>query len=331
MKEKDKIVLFLDGYNLFIRAYTSNPTLSSKGKPFGGVVGFIGMLQKMCHTFEPSKIIVVWDGPNGAEKRRKILPKYKDKEGRKCVKKNRFYEYSPEEEDHFQKEQLERLLNYLNLLPIIQVFEENSEADDGIAYLTQLFPEHKKIIVSSDKDYLQLVNDSLHISLFRPITDERFDEKLVFESFGVHPINFAMVRSICGDSSDNISGIPRSGFKTLLKNFPALSSKGNKVELEEILEVCEAVEKKHVIHENLLMGQNLVRENFKITQLEAPLLDDDEKERIRRSIESYAPMFQQTEILKNMMRDGIAHLNWDRFISCMKYLFHDMRKEKQES
>ena len=65
-------VMIVDALNMFIRAYITNPTLSSNGQPVGGVVGTINILQKLIRQVEPDQIVICWDGEGGSKKRKKI-------------------------------------------------------------------------------------------------------------------------------------------------------------------------------------------------------------------------------------------------------------------
>ena len=112
-----------------------------------------------------------------------------------------------------------RLVEYLNELPVIQFRFDEIEADDIIAYLTQTqqFEGWEKVIVSNDKDFIQLCDDET--VLFRPTQKVVHNKKNVVEAFDIHPRNFAVARAIAGDPSDNLEGVPRAGLKSIAKNL----------------------------------------------------------------------------------------------------------------
>ena len=86
MTDENKRVLIIDGLNMYLRAYIVNPSMTSNGNPVGGVVGFIGMLNKLFREMKPTQVVICWDGPGGSQRRRELIKEYKS--GRKQIKKN---------------------------------------------------------------------------------------------------------------------------------------------------------------------------------------------------------------------------------------------------
>ena len=84
-----KRLLIIDSLNAYLRAFTIDPSISHHGQPIGGIKGFIKILQKLVRETRPDQIAVIWDGPNGSAKRKKMDKNYKD--GRKPLKLNRAY------------------------------------------------------------------------------------------------------------------------------------------------------------------------------------------------------------------------------------------------
>ena len=119
-------------------------------------------------------------GPGGSAKRRAIVKEYK--QGRKPIRLNRESNLTPDEETENKVWQQTRLLEYLNELPIPQFMFPEVEADDVIAYIVQSekFKGWQKVIVSSDKDFIQLCDDET--VLFRPIQKEVLTTKNVLEN-----------------------------------------------------------------------------------------------------------------------------------------------------
>ena len=119
--------------------------------------------------------------------------------------------------------QFSRLVSYLDALPVTFLSMDGIEADDTIAYITQMYEDvSKKItIVSTDRDFYQLVNNQIEI--WSPIKKKMYDTERVLNEFGVHPKNYVMYRSFTGDKSDNIPGVSGIGPKTLLKHVPNLN------------------------------------------------------------------------------------------------------------
>jgi DNA polymerase-1 len=144
-----------------------------------------------------------------------------------------------------------RVIEYLNQTPVIQFMEPHVEADDVISYIknTPMFSEWQKVIVSADKDFIQLLDDKT--ILHRPIQKEYLNKNNIVEKFNIHPTNFALARAIVGDSSDNLPGVPRVGLPTVAKNFPFLKEEATYY-LEHILKECQKPENKQKVYTNIL-------------------------------------------------------------------------------
>ena len=200
-----KRILIIDALNAYLRAYIVDPSLSTNGQPIGGIKGFVKILQKLVRETKPDQIAVIWDGPNGSAKRKKMDKNYKD--GRKPLKLNRaFHNLTDQEVGENKMWQQARIMEYLNQMPIIQTIIPEIEADDVISYLTTM-PYYKgwqKIIVSNDKDFMQLCDEET--VLLRPVKNEILNKQRIVEQTGIHPTNMALARAIIGDSSDNPPG-----------------------------------------------------------------------------------------------------------------------------
>ena len=83
----DRPVLILDGLNVFYRHWAANPTMDTNGEHVGGVVGFLKGIQLLCERYQPSDVIVTWEG-GGSNRRRAVDSSYKS--GRRPAKLNLF-------------------------------------------------------------------------------------------------------------------------------------------------------------------------------------------------------------------------------------------------
>ena len=162
---ESKPVLFIDLLNLYCRSFASVPLTNDNGEHVGGVYGSLNALQSYIKRFEPSECIIAWEGSQSGERRRKKLKEYK--EGRKMVGMRRGFTTSAKEEKEAFARQLELLKSSLDHLPMKQVAVKYLEADDAIAYMAKKVIDKKSIIVTTDRDYLQLVDEN--ISVFRPV------------------------------------------------------------------------------------------------------------------------------------------------------------------
>jgi DNA polymerase-1 len=299
-------VLIIDGLNLFFRAYMMDPSLGPNGQPTGGIKGTFKIMQKLIRENNPDKIYFCWDGPKSAIRRRAVNSNYK--EGRKPVRLNRnFGNLSEDEEKKNKYWQYGRVVEYLNEMPIAQIYLDFVEADDVISVLCRELSTHKKTIVSNDKDFLQLLDPTT--VLYRPCKEEIYNVEKVVNEFDIHPTNFALARAVVGDSSDNLPGAKGVGLKTMAKKFPQLKEEKS-VMLTEIFDACKNESKPLKIHESILESEKLIKDNYDMMQLYAPSLSIDVREKIRGIIDEYPVGFNKTNIRMMMMQDGTGNFSW---------------------
>jgi DNA polymerase I len=302
-----KTVLLIDGLNEFMRGWCANPLQSATtGDVIGGVVGFLKTLSFLTYKIRPSKIVIAWEGKDSSKKRKKILPEYKF--GRSPAKPNRFYEESPDDALENKKLQLSMLFKYLNNIPVYSVFVDGLEGDDIIGYLSsEYFSGHKKIILSNDKDFFQLLDGETII--YRSIKREYIANKYVVSKFGILPENFAVARSIDGDVSDNISGVKGFGFKTIIKYFPMLGEK--ETTIDDLVDHAESFENKGALLERFLENIDVVRTNYRVITLDNSLVSLNQIKKIEYALNK-SLRYDKMELLKEFAKDGITslHYNW---------------------
>lgn len=281
-------ILLIDAANMFFRAYTASPALSSNGHHVGGILGFFYSLQKSIKDIKPHNVFIIWDGQGGSKKRREIRKDYKD--GRKPPKPlrlNRVHDIQGDASDEKKSlyYQQHRVIEILNHLPFIQLCESGIEADDLISFLVSKYScdEYLKIIISNDRDFIQLTDECT--ILYRPAKQEYITYKTHLESEGIHPKNMALSRAIEGDNSDNLSGVKGVGRKTIAKNFPMFASP-EQVSIDDLKKICESKEDckpAKAILENI----ETVEMNYKIMQLYMPLITVDAKMKVESIIDDY--------------------------------------------
>jgi 5'-3' exonuclease len=252
-------------------------------------------------------IAVVWDGRGGSRKRRTINKNYKA--GRKPPRTN--WNQVGMEEDEIKDNkvwQQMRVIEYLNETPIVQFMEPEVEADDVISYIksSSMFTDWQKVIVSADKDFIQLLDDKT--LLFRPIQKEVLNTNMVIEKYGIHPRNFALARSMAGDPSDNLPGVPRVGLGTVAKRFPFLKEADDYF-IEDIIAECQKEGNNLKVYDSVQKSHRLIEENYNIMQLSSPQLSVQCKSRIDETLEEFEPHYNQTEIRKLMIQDGVITVN----------------------
>lgn len=203
----EKIIL-VDGNNLLFRsyyatAYSGNFMKNSKGFPTNALYGFTNMINKIINEECPTYMIVAFD--KGKTFRHEKYEQYKD--GR----------IEMPDELKVQFPLAKELLTNMG----IKYYEcDNYEADDIIGTFAKYCDEEEDfigIIVSSDKDLLQLISHDVDIKLLKQKDYIRYNEKSFKEAYGIEPINIIDLKALMGDSSDNIPGVKGIGEKTALK------------------------------------------------------------------------------------------------------------------
>jgi len=314
-----KRLVVIDSLNLFMRNYHASGFLSSHGPPVGGLLGYLRSLQKCIRECKPDEIIIVWDGPGGSTKKRKLYSNYKA--GRKPVKINRGNSFlTDEEEEKNVLWQQSRLLEYLNNFPVIQIMEPQVEADDLIAFVTK---NHKyngwiKIIVSSDKDFIQLCDKET--VLHRPMQSETLTWKNVIEKFGIHPNNFTIARAMEGDKSDNIAGVKGVGLKSVRKYLPFLSESKTYL-LSDIEEYCKKkIEEgiKAKFYHSVLDNMNLIDENYRIMQLYTPNISAQVAQSTRQVLRDFVYELNVTGTKTMLLEDRIGDSNFEEMYALFK-------------
>jgi DNA polymerase-1 len=304
-----KRVLIIDALNMFLRAFIVDPSLSHHGQPIGGIKGSIKILQKLVRMTKPNEIVICWDGPNGSQKRKTMNSSYKA--GRKPLRLNRSVHNLTENEELQNKVwQQMRTMDYLNQMPIIQLVLERVEADDIISYVcsSHHYAGWQKVIVSNDKDFLQLCDEETVV--YRPTTDKIETKNTVLESMGVHPTNMALARAMDGDASDNLPGVNRVGMKTIASKLPFMKE-GRDITIDELVEYCENIDSKLKVYKNIAESKELIQHNYDMMQLYSPLISIQGKQTISHALENFECNFNKTELLKLMMKDGFGELNWE--------------------
>jgi 5'-3' exonuclease len=268
-------ILMIDGLNLFFRNFAMMNMVNPDGVHIGGLGGFFRSLGAEIRRVNPTQVYVVFDGAGSANARKNLLPEYKS--GRDLQRITNWDAFDNLEEEHDAKvDQMVRIIQYLKTLPVKTVTLPKVEADDIIAYISSIIPqkpEDKVFIVSSDKDFLQLVNKN--VIVYRPMEKEFYTEQTVREKYSMDPKNFIIHKTLLGDNSDKVKGVKGLGEKGLLKKFPELKEKI--LTLDDIYNICEQKYKDHVVYARIIQGIDELEKNYKIMDLSNPMLDENDK------------------------------------------------------
>ena len=285
-------VLIVDGLNLYLRVFAVNGTLNDNGVPVGGLVGFLRSLSYAIREVNPTRVIIVYDGAGGSQRRRKILPDYKSqrKPGKRITRWDAFK--NAVEEKEAMKIQFSRLLDYLDFLPINVISIDKIEADDTIAYIDYKLLDKEVTIMSSDQDFLQLVDD--RITVWSPTKKKFYTPRMVMDDYGVPAHNFLMYKTLMGDKSDNIPGVKGLGPKKLPKILPDLLSQ-NTLDLDFILEYAGKGEES--MHKRIVESGTQLRINEELMDLKNPPISGELKLQISRLIEAPINLLSRNDFI----------------------------------
>ena len=300
-------VLIVDSMNTFIRSFAMLQSMNPQGHHTGGLVGFLRSLGFLMRTIDPTRIICVFDGQASSASRKTIDPEYK---ANRNIKRITNWEIFDDKDDEFQSMtmQMGRLVEYLQCLPLTLISIDKVEADDTISYLAQKFGANNKrvTIVSSDKDFLQIVDENIEV--YSPIKKVTYRKKEVQEEIGILPENYLVMKALLGDNSDNLTGIKGLGPKTLLKEFPGLI-KDPLFDLIDIHKTCTEKLQTKKIFAQILYDWNKVKSNYELMNLLEPRLGDYEIFHILEKIKQPIPNLQANTFLKMLEADQIEALN----------------------
>ncbi|EOS62207.1 DNA polymerase I [Firmicutes bacterium M10-2] len=202
-----KKLLLIDGNSMLFRAYYAtaytNRMSTSSGIPTNAVFGFIVMMQKAIQLIEPDAILVAWDA------------------GKPTFRHEAFENYkgTRKELDEDLILQMPIVREYLDEVHVPRYEQEGYEADDIIGTVAKETPEMDTVILTSDRDLLQLIDATTRVLLMKKGLSEMdlMDEKALKDAYDLTPNQIIDLKGLMGDASDNIPGVKGVGEKTALK------------------------------------------------------------------------------------------------------------------
>jgi len=295
-------VLIVDGLNLYLRAFAVNGALNDNGVPVGGLTGFLRSLAYAIREVNPTRVIIVYDGAGGSQRRRKISPNYKAnrKPGKRITRWDAFKNAT--EEKDAMKIQFSRLIEYLDFLPINVISIDRIEADDTIAYIAHTLLDEDVTIMSADQDFLQLVNE--RITVWSPIKKKFYTPRMVMDDYGVPAHNFLMYKVLMGDKSDNIEGVKGLGPKKLPKIIPDLLTQTT-LDLDFILE--HAGKGEEPMHKKISESATQLRLNEELMDLKNPPISGELKLQIARLIEAPINLLSRNDFIMMYSDDQLGN------------------------
>ncbi|MEG2351505.1 MAG: 5'-3' exonuclease H3TH domain-containing protein, partial [Bacilli bacterium] len=233
----EKIIL-VDGNNLLFRsyyatAYSGNMMKNSKGFPTNALYGFINMINKIINEEKSAYMLVAFDKG-------------------KTFRHDRFAGYKADriETPNELKIQFPIAKEILSEMGIKWFEIDNYEADDIIGTLAKKVDDtdgYSGLIISSDKDLLQLISDKVTMKMLKTKDFTIMNQETFFQSYGLTPEKIIDIKSLQGDSSDNIPGVKGVGEKTALKLLQEYGS------VENIYENIDNI--KGTLKEKLIKGK----------------------------------------------------------------------------
>ena len=299
-------ILIVDAMNTLIRSFSLLKAMNPSGAHIGGLVGFLRSLGYVTRIFDPTRVLIIWDGKGGSSNRKNIDPNYKAQRATSRITHWGLYD-NKEEETEALIGQLFRTQDYLECLPLQQIVIEKLEADDIIAYLAKRASNagKKVTIVSSDKDFYQLIDNNIEV--YAPVKKKTFTMSNIKEEIGVLPQNYNIVKALLGDNSDNIPGVKGLGIKTILSEWKSFTYDKN-ASLQDIYDHCETQldqEKPKKIFAKILHNWNRVMTNFELMNLHHSTLDEKEVKYVEDIFKSDIPDLQTGVFLSLLDQDKI--------------------------
>jgi DNA polymerase-1 len=327
--------LLVDGDNLLTIGFYGQKNRFYKSQHIGGLFHFIDTLRRSFETYQLDKICVFWDGREGSLSRKKIYHQYKE---------NRKQRNRTEEEINSYQYQRNRIKQYLEELYVRQAEFEYCEADDCIAFYTQSSTSEKKIIYSSDRDLVQLINDD--VVLYNPSHRKLYSRNdiIQYDHEDVLIENVKLIKILCGDPSDNIFGIKNLGIKRLISMFPEIKTK--QLTLQEVRnqgDILFESDRHNRLIQNFLtgvtklgvFGDEFFEINNKMVCLDDPILTDDAKigiiSLIKENLDSEGRSYKN--MMRLMQEDGIFSLipkSDDGLVNFLNPFLRLTRKEKNK-
>lgn len=326
--------LIIDANNL-LNISMVDTKRNSSGLHVGGIFQFLLQIKMMLKKGNSGWDFVycMWDGPDSGILRYELYPLYKanrdknyttseyEKQLNDFVRRTIAYskqkQGKTEQQINNEKEDFDRerfsIMKYLEELYIRQVMVDKVEGDDLIAYYVKnKKPNEKIVIMSSDRDYLQLVKED--VILYVPTTLKTFVTTKNHKELIGYPQENALLRKILlGDTSDNIKGVKGLGEKTLEKYFPDIKNKA--ITLEEIKEKAKLINEERVINKqkplevcnNIINGISDGHENGKVYEINNKIINlfnpimTDEAIDVMNDI-MYAPISPEGRSFQNLYK-----------------------------
>lgn len=270
-------LLIIDGLNTFLRCFSAINHINTNGHHIGGLTGFLKSVAYPIRMLKPTKVVITFDGLGSNLNRKNIYSEYKSNRDNKKILNWDTFDNKKEEQESIEN-QLGRLIEYLQLLPIHLIMVEKLEADDIIHYLSKSqFDNFNEIfIMSADTDFFQLLNDK--VKIYSPTKKIIYDSKKFQEEFNILSENYIIYKTLLGDKADNIPGVEKLGPKKLLKFYPELNQ--TKINLDHIDLVALTRINEHELFSRIHYFMHQLKINHQLIDLNDFNISDEDIESI---------------------------------------------------
>jgi DNA polymerase I len=236
LEKTRKRIFLVDGNSYLYRAFYATPHLSnSRGIPTNAIYAFISMIKKLRNTENPDTLVIIFDSK---------APSF-----REAISKEYKAQRPPMPGNLIAQVPYVKGIVEAMGLPILE--KEGYEADDIIGTIVEHLKNHNDMetyIVTSDKDMMQLISDT--VCIYDSMKNQLIRGPEVLEKLGVKPVHVIDYLALCGDTSDNIPGVPGIGGKTARELIGTIGS------MDDIYRNIEGI-KKNSVKEKLLAGKEL--------------------------------------------------------------------------
>lgn len=334
--------LLVDSSYLLKRSFHGAKDLqTSNFGHIGGLYSFLTTLRKMIKDHMINKVVLVWDGEGGGIYRHRIDAAYKanrkTKEWHKKIEMTAAELRREKAKDESILKQRKRVQAYSEELFLRQIEVDDIEADDLIASYCLTHNNKEEIFIySNDRDFAQLLD--LNITIIFPNIDQPVTKTNYIMYFNHHYSNALVMKIICGDTADNISGIEGIGEKTLISKFPEIKYKS--LSVRDICRRADELNKERIENKkqplksltNLISPEGIKRlkTNFQLVNLRQPLLNEQAEEELRQLEIALSPEDRGSKNLYNMMiEDGFLENYGGNFTQYVEPFYTVIMNEKQ--
>ena len=312
---KNARVLVVDAMNTFLRSFAIIQHLNPNGHHVGGLVGFLKSVGYAIKLYQPSRVVLVFDGQGNSTNKKYLYADYKA--NRTNIKVTNWKVFGDKkEESESMANQMGRLIEYCTQLPVSMISIPKIEADDVMGYLVQKFEADSEVdevtIMSADKDFLQLV--SKKTSIYSPTKKKTYRPEDVLEEYQIHSHNFINYKLLMGDSGDNVPGVSGLGPKKLIKLFPELLLP-KQLEISDLIKKSRDNEESNPLYTKVLQFERQLGINYQLMSLKDPNIDDEDKRIIDETIEDAPPSLNIGNFVEMTEDDQLnERVNWQGWL-----------------